>query len=93
MDTGIFPEKEFRKITVKMIQDLRNTMEKMQEMLSKVLEELKNNQIEMNNTLEGINSRIMEADGEGNEWYPTPVLLPGKSHGWRSLVGYSSWGC
>ena len=22
----------------------------------------------------------------------TPVLLPGKSHGWRSLVGYSSWG-
>ena len=66
MDTGIFPEKEFRKITVKMIQDLRNTMEKMQEMLSKVLEELKNNQIEMNNTLEGINSRIMEADGEGN---------------------------
>ena len=23
------------------------------------------------------------------QWYPTPVLLPGKSHGWRSLVGYS----
>ena len=23
---------------------------------------------------------------------PTPVGLPGKSHGWRSLVGYSSWG-
>ena len=22
-------------------------------------------------------------------WHPTPVLLPGKSHGWRSLVGYS----
>ena len=22
---------------------------------------------------------------------PTPVLLPGKSHGWRSLVGYSPW--
>ena len=21
-------------------------------------------------------------------WHPTPVLLPGKSHGWRSLVGY-----
>ena len=21
------------------------------------------------------------------QWYPTPVLLPGKSHGWRSLVG------
>ena len=25
-------------------------------------------------------------------WQPTPVLLPGKSHGWRSLVGCSSWG-
>ena len=25
-------------------------------------------------------------------WQPTPVLLPGKSHGWRSLVGYSPWG-
>ena len=26
------------------------------------------------------------------QWYPTPVLLPGKSHGWRSLVGRSPWG-
>ena len=26
------------------------------------------------------------------KWHPTPVLLPGKSHGWRSLVGYSPWG-
>ena len=25
-------------------------------------------------------------------WHPTPVLLPGKSHGWRSLVGSSPWG-
>ena len=25
-------------------------------------------------------------------WHPTPVLLPGKSHGWRSLVGFSPWG-
>ena len=24
-------------------------------------------------------------------WHPTPVLLPGKSHGWRSLVGHSPW--
>ena len=24
-------------------------------------------------------------------WQPTPVLLPGKSHGWRSLVGCSQW--
>ena len=26
------------------------------------------------------------------EMAPTPVFLPGKSHGWRSLVGYSPWG-
>jgi len=25
------------------------------------------------------------------QWNPTPVLLPGKSHGWRSLVGCSPW--
>ena len=25
-------------------------------------------------------------------WHPTPVLLPGKSHGWRSLVDCSPWG-
>ena len=26
------------------------------------------------------------------QWHPTPVLFPGKSHGWRSLVGCSPWG-
>ena len=26
------------------------------------------------------------------KWQPTPVLLPGKSHGQRNLVGYSPWG-
>ena len=26
------------------------------------------------------------------QWHPTPVLLSGKSHGQRSLVGYSPWG-
>ena len=25
-------------------------------------------------------------------WHPTPVLLPGESHGRRSMVGYSPWG-
>ena len=49
------PEKEFRVMIVKMIQNLRNRMEawteKIQEMLNKDLEELKNKQIEMNNTI------------------------------------------
>ena len=26
------------------------------------------------------------------QWHPTLVLLPGKSHGWRSLLGCSPWG-
>ena len=27
------------------------------------------------------------------KWQPIPVFLPGESHGWRSLVGYSPRGC
>ena len=30
--------------------------------------------------------------GWRRQWHPTPVLLPGKSRGWRSLVGCSPWG-
>ena len=67
------PEKEFRVMIVKMIQNLRNRVEaqieKIQEMFNKDLEELKNKQTmmnntvtEMRNTLEGINSRITEAE-------------------------------
>ena len=26
------------------------------------------------------------------KWPPTPVFLPGKSHGWWNLIGYSPWG-
>ena len=46
---------------VKMIQNLGEIMEKMQEIFTK---ELKNKETEMNNTLEGINSRITK----GEEW-------------------------
>ena len=27
------------------------------------------------------------------KWKPTPVFLPGKFNGWRSLLGYNPWGC
>ena len=27
------------------------------------------------------------------KWEPTPVFLPGESHGQRGMVGYSPWGC
>ena len=47
-----FPENKFRIMIVKMIQDLRNRIEIMQEMFIKDLEELKNKQ--RCNTLEGI---------------------------------------
>ena len=63
------PEKEFRIMIVKMIRNLENKMEKMQESMNKDLEELKNKHTETNNiitevknTLEGINSRISEAE-------------------------------
>ena len=73
MEIGNLPEKEFRIMIVKMIQDLGKRMEakmeKMQEVFNKDLEDLKNKQTEMNNTitemkstLEGINSRRTEAE-------------------------------
>ena len=48
----------------KMTQDVRKIMKGIQEMFTKNLQELKNKQTEMNNTLKGINSRITEA----KEW-------------------------
>ena len=70
-EIGSLPEKEFRVMIVKMIQNLGNRMEKIQETFNKGLEELKRKQTMMNhtrdeikNSLEGINSRINEAE----EW-------------------------
>ena len=34
-----------------------------------------------------------QEDALEKEMQPTPVFLPGKSHGQRSLVGYSPYGC
>ena len=63
------PEKEFRIMIVKIVKNVENKMRKMQESINKELEELKNKHIETNNTiteikntLEGINSRISEAE-------------------------------
>ena len=68
-EIGSLPEKEFRVMIVKMIQNLGNRMEKIQETFNKGLEELNSKQTMMNNTinetknsLEGINSRITEAE-------------------------------
>ena len=43
-EIGSLPEKEFRVMTIKMIQNLGNSMEKIQEMFNKELEELKSKQ-------------------------------------------------
>ena len=68
-ELGELPEKEFWIMVVKMIKNLENKMEKMQESIYEDLEELKNKHVETNNTiteikttLEGINSRISEAE-------------------------------
>ena len=68
-EIGRLPEKEFRIVIVKMINNLENKMEKLQESINKDLEELKNKHTETNNTiteikntLEGINSRISEVE-------------------------------
>ena len=71
MEIGNLPEKEFRIIIVNKIQDLQKRMEtkfeKMQEIFTKDLQEQKNKQTEMNNTLEGIHSRITEAEARIND--------------------------
>ena len=68
-EIGKLLEKEFRIMIVKMIKNLENKMEKMQESMNQDLEELKNKHTEMNNTiteikntLEEISSRISEAE-------------------------------
>ena len=43
--------------------------------------------------LGGLQELVMDREAWWRrQWHPTPVLLPGKSHGWGSLVGYSPWG-
>ena len=68
-EIGSLPEKEFRIMIVKMVQNLGKRMEKIQETFNKDLEELKSKQTVMNNpineiknSLQGISSRITEAE-------------------------------
>ena len=68
-EIGKLPEKEFRIMIIKMIKNLENKKEMMQESINKDLEELKNKHTEKNktiteikNTVEGITSRISKAE-------------------------------
>ena len=73
-ETGKVPEKEFKVMIVKVIQNLRNRLEKIQETFNKDLGKLKSKQTVMNNTIteikntpEGINSRKTEAEEQKSE--------------------------
>ena len=86
-EIGKIPEKEFRIIIVKIIKNLENKMEKMQESINKDLEELKNKHTETNNTLteikntlEGINSTISEAEEQINELEDKRVEITSEEH-------------
>ena len=68
-EIGKLPEKKIRIMVVKMVKNLENKMEKMQESINKHTEALKNKHMETNNTiteikntLEEISSRISEAE-------------------------------
>ena len=81
-EIGKLPEKEFRIMIVKMIKNLENKMDKMQESINRDLEELKNKHTEINstiteikNTLEGINNRICEAEEPISEFEDKMVQI------------------
>ena len=67
-EVGKFPEKQFRIMIVNVIKNLENKMEKKQESINKDIKlktkhsETNNAITEIKNTLEGINSRISEAE-------------------------------
>ena len=88
VDVGNSPQKVFRIMIMNMIQDIGKSMEakieKIQEMFTKGLQELKNKEAEMNNTLEGIHNRITEAD----KW---PGGQNGRNHCHRTEYRQKEW--
>ena len=46
----------------------------------------------LGNSEKGIRLRFVGKISLRRKWQPTPLFLPGKSHGWMNLVGYSPWG-
>jgi len=59
VEIGKLPEKEFRIMIVKMIQNLESEMEKMQKSINKNLEELKNKHAKTNNTITEIKNTLL----------------------------------
>ena len=68
-EIGKLPEKEFRVMIVKIIKNLENKMEKMQESINKVLEDIKNKQTEKRQLLKlKIFQKESIAESEAEEW-------------------------
>ena len=51
-----------------------------------------NSSVQFSHSVVSNSLRPHEPQHGRRKWEPTPVLLPGKFHGWKSLVGYSPWG-
>ena len=81
-EIGSLPEKEFRVVIVKMIQNLGNRIDKMQETFNKDVEELKRNQAMMKNTINEIKNTIKRPQA-----FITGHLLSTVHRGKK----YSSW--
>ena len=60
-----------------------------------IVKMIKNLENKMELQINRLETRIEKMQEMFNKhlWQPTPVLLPGKYHGQRSLVGCSPWGC
>ena len=70
-EIGSLPEKEFRVMIVRMIQNMGNRMEKIKETFNKDLEELKSKQTMMNNTINEIRSEERRVGKEcRSRWSP-----------------------
>ena len=65
---GKLPGKEFIIMIVKMIKNLENQMEKIQESNNKNLEELKNKHTDTNNTITQIKNTFMGSQRVGHDW-------------------------
>ena len=86
-EIGKLPKKEFRIMIIKIIKNLENKLEKLQESINKDPQELKNKHKETNNTiteikniLEGINSRLSEIEERISELENKMVEITSEEH-------------
>ena len=68
---------------------IKQTLERIYKQIVKI-NDLKSEKLD--HDLEKNQIQIFLLKHKRRQWHPTPVLLPGKSHGQRSLVGCSPWG-